>query len=209
MNFTTLMDLVKDEPVFTTGLLKVPGVKPEQITLQLVRWVKAGRLIQLRRGVYTLAGAYRKVEAHPFLIANALNRASYVSLQSALAWYGMIPENVPVVTSVTTGRPERVKTELGILLFRHIKPDLFNGFRRIDVIGRQQAIIATPEKALTDLLYLTPGSDQEGYLEELRLQDVDDLDRKALQKGAASTGSGKVQRAVHRLLASFPGRRTT
>jgi predicted transcriptional regulator of viral defense system len=209
MDFTSLMDLVKDEPVFTTGLLKVSGVKPAQITLQLVRWVKAGRLIQLRRGVYALSGPYRKVEPHPFLIANALNRASYVSLQSALAWYGMIPEYVPKVTSVTTGRPELVNTGAGAFLFRHVKPEFFSGFRRIEVVERQQAIVATPEKALVDLLYLTPASDAEGYLEELRLQNMESMNRKALRKWAISICSDKVQRGVQRFVKIFSERRQT
>ena len=208
MDFTSLMDLIKDEPLFTTGLLKVSGVKPAQITLQLVRWVKAGRLIQLRRGVYALSGPYRKVDPHPFLIANTLNRASYVSLQSALAWYSMIPEYVPEVTSVTTGRPELVTTGVGAFLFRHVKPELFSGFCRIEVVERQQAIVATPEKALVDLLYLTPASDSAGYLEELRLQNMESLNRKALRKWAILTCSDKVQRAVRHFVTIFhEGRR--
>ena len=50
-----------------------------------------------------------RVSAHPFVVANALKKASYVSLQSALSHYGMIPEYVPVTTSVTTRRPEEVE----------------------------------------------------------------------------------------------------
>lgn len=199
MNFDGLMNLVSNEPVFTSGLLKIAGVKEKQITLQLVRWVNAGLLVQLRRGLYALASPYRKIEPHPFLIANALNRASYVSLQSALAWHGLIPENVPGVTSVTSGRSEQLKTELGAFLFRHCKRELFSGFSRIEVVDRQQAVVATPEKALVDLLYLTPSSAEEGYIEELRLQNTGKLDREALVKWAALTGSEKVPRAVRRL----------
>jgi predicted transcriptional regulator of viral defense system len=198
MNFATLLKLVGEEPVFTTGLLKIPQVKPEQLILQLSRWVSAGRLIQLRRGVYTFPPPYRKAEPHPFLIANALNRASYVSLQSALAWHGLIPEYVAAVTSVTTGRPERLDTELGSFHFRHIKGEGFAGFQKKEVMDRQYAIVATPEKALADLFYFTQGSDQPGYLEELRLQHIEGLDVKALLKWARELGSNKVLRAVQR-----------
>ncbi len=201
MDFDALLDLVGNEPVFTTGLLKVPGVKSEQITLQLVRWVKAGRLVQFRRGLYAFAGRYRKMEPHPFLIANSLNRASYVSLQSALAWHGLIPEYVPAVTSVTTGRPERVRLGVGDYLFRHVKMALFDGFQRMEVVERQPVIMATPEKALVDLFYLTPASDAEGYVEELRLQNREGLCPEAVQKWAAATGSGKVVRAAARVVA--------
>lgn len=103
MNIQALAELVQNEPVFTSSLLKVAGIKTSQIELQLVRWVKSGCLLKLRRGVYVLGKTYRKIEPHPFLIANRLQRGSYVSFQSALAYYDLIPEHVPVVTSATTG----------------------------------------------------------------------------------------------------------
>jgi len=83
--------------------------------------------------------------------------ASYISLQSALAYYGMIPEHVPVTTSVTTSRPAHWETPLGIFDFRHIQVDFFDGYRLIDLSEKQQAFIARLEKALLDLVYLEPG----------------------------------------------------
>jgi predicted transcriptional regulator of viral defense system len=71
---------------------------------------------------------YAKVSAHPFVIANVLQRASYVSLQSALSHYGMIPEYLPLTTSVGTGRPEELGTDAGRFLFRHISKKRFIGF---------------------------------------------------------------------------------
>jgi hypothetical protein len=73
--------------------------------------------------------------------------ASYVSLQSALAYYGMIPEHVPVTTSVSTSRPARWETTLGIYDFRHIQIPFFDGFRVVDLGEQQQAFIAIPEKS--------------------------------------------------------------
>ena len=84
MNFTRLLELVGDEPVFDSAVLLAGPVNPADLRCQLSRWTKAGRLIQLRRGVYTLAPPYQKIKPHPFLIANRLLPASYVSLQSAL-----------------------------------------------------------------------------------------------------------------------------
>jgi len=60
------------------------SLNPADLCRQLSRWTNAGRLIQLRRGVYTLAPPYQKIKPHLFLIANRLLPASYVSLQSAL-----------------------------------------------------------------------------------------------------------------------------
>ena len=200
MNIQALAELVQDEPVFTSSLLKVAGIKTSQIELQLVRWVKSGRLLKLRRGVYVLGKPYRKIEPHPFLIANRLQRGSYVSFQSALAFYDLIPEHVPVVTSATTGRPETVNTPMGAFLFRHLKAGMFSGFRQVKVPDRQQVVIAIPEKALVDLFYATAGSDSDGYIEELRLQNTEGLSAAELRRYAEATGSWKVKRAVKKIL---------
>lgn len=194
---------MQDEPVFTSSLLKVAGIKTSQIDLQLVRWVKSESLLKLRRGVYVLGKPFRKIEPHPFLIANRLQRGSYVSFQSALAYYDLIPEHVPVVTSATTGRAETVKTPMGSFIFRHLKNGMFFGFRQVKIADRQQAVIASPEKALVDLLYATSGSDSDGYIEELRLQNTESLSANELTKAAESTGSWKVRRAVKKILKSI------
>ena len=119
MEFTEVLDIVGDEPVFETGLLLAGDVEPADVRRQLSRWTSAGRLFQLRRGVYALAPPHQKVKPHPFVIANALVRGSYVSRQAALAHYGTIPDLTPVTTSVTTARPGRWETPLGLYDFRH------------------------------------------------------------------------------------------
>ena len=128
MNFNTLLKLVGDEPVFNSSLLLAGNVSPKLIHIQLSRWVNAGKIYQLRRGVYSIAPPYQKIQPHPFLIANHLQKASYVSLQSALSFYGLIPEVVNITTSVSTGRLERLETLLGTYEFRHIKTELLFGY---------------------------------------------------------------------------------
>jgi predicted transcriptional regulator of viral defense system len=196
MKWAELLEDVADEPAFRTGFLAGGGESLPALRLQLSRWVKAGRLTQLTKGLYTLAEPYRKRAVHPFVLANAIKKASYVSLQSALGYFGMIPEHVPVVTSVTTQRPARVETPLGRFLFRHIKKDWFTGYRQVDLGSHQKAFVATPEKALLDLMYLTPGADKYEFLVELRLQNLASLDRGALVKLAQASGSPKLQRAA-------------
>jgi hypothetical protein len=191
---------VGHEPVFHTGFLLVGEVDPAGLRRQFCRWVRDGRLLQLRRGWYALAEPYRKVQPHPFLVANRLKRGSYVSLQSALAEHGLIPEYVPVVTSVTTGRPEEVRTPLGSFLYQHVQPAWFHGCRRHDLGGGQWAFVATPEKALLDLIYLTPRGDDPSYLDELRLQNLNRLNPVLLRHLAARSGSAKLGRAADRLL---------
>jgi len=196
MKWEDLLRKVAKEPVFRTGFLAASQANLEEVRLQLSRWVKTGRLIQLRKGLYTLAQPYRKVAPHPFVLANAMKKASYVSLQSALGYYGMIPEHVTIVTSVTTQRPEKVDTPLGQFLFRHIKKGWFHGYRQVDLGSDQKAFIAIPEKALMDLLYLTPDADNYDFLTELRLQNWERLNTDTILDLANNSRSTKLRRAV-------------
>lgn len=199
MEFVNLVELVGDEPVFESGFLLAGDADPANVRRQLSRWVKAGRLYQLRRGLYALAPPFQKVRPHPFVLANRMARGSYVSCQSALAHDGLIPESVPVVVSVTTGRPGRWETPFGAFEFRHVKPDLLFGYRQVELGGSAQAFLATPEKALLDLIYLYPGGDSPAYLRELRLQNLERLDLNALDSLANRSGSPKLKRAAQRI----------
>src|SRR5574337_159426 len=89
MEFAKLVKLAADEPVFETGLLLAGNVDPRDVRRQLSRWTKAGRLYQLRRGLYALAPPFQKIKPHPFVVANRMVHSSYVSCQSALAHYGL------------------------------------------------------------------------------------------------------------------------
>lgn len=195
MNFKQLQEIVGKEPVFETGLLLAGGVDPAGVRRQLSRLAASGRVLQLRRGLYTLAPPFQKTKPHPFLVANRLVHASYVSLQSALAYHGLIPEHVPVVTSVTTLRQGRWETALGDFEYHHIKRDIFHGYAVVDLGDSQTALLAKPEKALLDLVYLRPGSDKREYMDELRLQNLDGLDLGELRRLAEASGSPKLRRA--------------
>jgi len=196
MDFGQLLALVGGEPVFETALLLAGDVDQADVQRQLSRWKRTGRVVQLRRGLYALASPFRKVAAHPFVVANRLVMPSYVSLESALSHHGLIPELVPVTTSVTTGRPGRFTTALGVHAFHHIKQDLFWGYELMDLADGQQAFVATPEKALLDLVHQRSGADAPEFLGELRLQSLDRLDRTKLLAMAERAGSPKLRRAA-------------
>lgn len=196
MEFARLVELIGEEPVFESSLLLAGEVDERDVRRQLSRWRKAGRLYQLRRGLYALAPPYQKIKPHPFVIANRMVRGSYVSCQSALSHYGLIPEYVPVTVSVTTVRPGHWETPLGIFEFHHIKTDWLRGYRLLDLGGGQKALAASPEKALLDLIHLRPGGDSPQYLRELRLQNLEQLDIDELQRLAGSTGRPKLRRAA-------------
>ena len=199
MKWQSLLELIAEEPVFSSAFLLSGKVSIRQVRLQLSRWVRDGRLIRLRRGLYAPAPVWRKVEPHPFLVANRLQRGSYVSVQSALAFHGMIPEHVPVVTSLGPGRPEILRNALGAFQFHHLARNLLFGYSQMEVASRQFAFVASPEKALLDLIHLTPDSDSAEYLMQLRLQNVEAINIPRTLELAERSGKPKLMRAARML----------
>ncbi len=197
MKWDDLLNIVRDKPLFSTAFLTVGRNSQAAVQLQLSRWTKAGKIIKLRRGLYMLSNPYRKIDPHSFLISNYMKPASYISLQSALSYYGMIPEHVPVITAVTTQRPEFIQTEMGVYMYKHIKNDLFSDFVYRKVVGDQSVFIATPEKCLIDLIYMTSDGDNLSFLSELRLQNTEILNFDVMRQIAEKSKSPKLLRAVN------------
>ena len=200
MKYIELLEIVKNTPVFTTGLLLAGNVNTAVIRSQISRWVREGKVIMLRRGCYTIAPPYSGEIPSIFVLANAMEPASYISCQSALAWYGLIPEHVPSVVSVTSGRSGTITNKLGNFIFRHVKSSLLWGFESMNVSPGEKARIACPEKALLDLIYLESKGDSDSYLEQLRLQNIDLLERGKLVSYAHRWGKPKLIRATDRIL---------
>jgi predicted transcriptional regulator of viral defense system len=197
MQFGDLLRLVSDQPLFETGLLLSGDVNSDDVRRQLSRWVSAGKLRQLRRGLYTLLPPYQKIVPHSFLIANFLMPGSYVSAQSALAHYGLIPEYVAQTWSVTTGHPAQWD---GGFHFQHLASQLFFGYQRVDVSQEQSAFVATPEKAILDLVHFTPNADSMDYLRQLRLQNLERLSLERLHEFAERAGKPKWKRAAGHII---------
>jgi len=191
MKFERLLTLVGDQPFFETGLLLAGDVDPAHVQRQLSRWVRSGRIRQLRRGLYTLAPPYQSIIPHPFLIANALMPGSYISAQSALAFYGLIPEYTPRTLSMTMLRPSQWE---GGFHFQHLASHFFFGYQLVELSQGQQAFVAAPEKALLDLAHLTPKADSPIYLSQLRLQNMERLDLTRLNEFAERAAKPKWRR---------------
>lgn len=196
MKFDNLLHIAGDLPLFESSLLVAGDIRPAELARQLSRWQRAGRIIQLRRGLYTLAPPLRRVVPHPFLIANHLAPGSYVSCQTALSHYGIIPEYTPVTVSVGPVRPLHRQTPLGAFTFHHIKPDFRFGYKKIKLLPGQEVFIATPEKALLDLIHLTPGGDAESFIWELRLNLDGTIDPVLLSQYAERSRSPKLIHAA-------------
>ncbi|MXY29823.1 MAG: hypothetical protein F4Y48_01255 [Gammaproteobacteria bacterium] len=99
------------------------------------------------------------------------------------------------MTRCGPGRPQLQTTTLGRYSFRHLKPGMRHGYRLLELVGEQEAFVATPEKAFLDLAYLQPGGDDRAWIDGLRL-NVDALCGESLESMAAATRSPKLMRAA-------------
>lgn len=151
------------------------------------------------RSLYALADLFRPQAIHPFVIANQLAPGSYVTAQSALAHFALIPEYVATVISATPGRPAQWNTAFGRFMARRLKPDLLWGYERLDLGGDQTAFVAVPEKALLDLAHWQPGSDSSDFIAELRLQNLEQLNLDRLSDFARRAARPKWCRAANQL----------
>jgi predicted transcriptional regulator of viral defense system len=84
------------------------------------RACQAGEILRLKPGLFVLGQPYRKSEPHPFVVAAMLHAPSHISLESALAYHGLIPEAVYQVSGVTVGRSREFSTPLGVFDFRRV-----------------------------------------------------------------------------------------
>jgi predicted transcriptional regulator of viral defense system len=140
-----------NQPIFTTrDVVTLLDLETSTASKTLRRLTDDKHLISLRSGVWALPG---KIE--PFMLPEYLTSPypSYVSLQSALYYHGMIEQIPNVVYAVTLARTKRFVTPFATISVHHIKPEFFFGF---DVVGKNNIKIATPEKALMDFFYLSP-----------------------------------------------------
>ena len=183
MDWESFLKITRTLPLIDTENLIVGSSDPASLHVQISRWHKAGKIIQLKKRIYLLAEPYRKVEVYEPYIAAVLKRPSYISLEKALEYHNLIPEAVSVYTSVTTKRGARFESEAGIFDYRHIQESLFWGYAS-HTVNQQTSFIAVPEKALLDFFYLKKIKISPDYLREMRLQNPASINIKTLETHA-------------------------
>ena len=120
--------------------------------------IKSGELVSLRRGLYVPGPELDLPIPESFVIANHLRGPSYVSLESALSYWNLIPERVYETSSVTTKTTKTYQTSLGRYSFQHLTTPYYSfGIRSVRLTEQQTALIASPEKAVCDKIVLTAG----------------------------------------------------
>lgn len=120
--------------------------------------IKEGMLQPVKRGLYVAGPKISSSRPDPFLIANHILGPSYVSLESALSFHGLIPEQVYEVTSVTTKAARKFATPLGFYSFTRLPLPYYSyGIRSVEAGNQQRFLVASPEKALFDKIITTAG----------------------------------------------------
>ena len=136
----------------------------------ITRWVKRGLLVKLRNGYYSFP-EYLTQPDFRYFVSNRMYRPSYVSLHTALAFYGIIPEAVIPVSAVGALKKATFGNAFGTFMYQQIASELMFGYDVKPFSGDQSLLFAQPEKALLDLLYLYPFYNSSQEMTELRLDE--------------------------------------
>jgi len=163
--------------VFTRGEVECwSGRSGASLDAVLKRAVSAGEVLRVRRGLYVLAAHFQRSPINSFDLAQRICGPSYISLESALAYCGWIPEGVQAITSVSCGRSRTFDTPIGVFTYTRVpQSPLFAGVRRETDTDGGGFLIADPLKALADYVY-THRCDWAGVnplLGSLRIDEAD------------------------------------
>ncbi len=169
--------------------------------------LRKGVLVRVKKGLYVFGPEFARRPYSRGILANLIYGPSCVSLQYALSRHGLIPEHAAAVTSVTPKRDKLFDTPAGRFTYRYLRPDRYAvGVTRESVDEQSSFLIATPEKALADLLLLqarriapkTPGELRRYLIDDLRCdrEALSGLDRGHLREIAAAYKNRKIDLLV-------------
>ncbi len=178
MNFIEFQSQLKAFPVFS--LQDARKAFSDFSYRQLDRWKKQGYLKKIKQGFYCFSR--EKIDrSFLFYVANRIYSPSYLSLEMALKFYNLIPEEIFQITSVSTQKTAEFKTDFGNFSYRHLKPGLYFGYRLTDFEGKK-ILLADPEKAILDYLYLNPRLETEADFSEMRINSGEFKNQVSLEK---------------------------
>jgi len=178
MRYIDFYNTIK-EPIFTLQDLSIAGLTI--LPVQLSQWLSQGYLIKAKNGVYVFAE--RRGELAMETISHYLYSPSYISLEWALSVHGLIPELAYNTTAITTRKTMTMKNELGLFIYHSIKKELFFGYKTVQN-GVNVYLLAEPEKALLDYLYLNSAQVvNQDDIDELRLNPfaLEELDQEKIK----------------------------
>lgn len=168
---------------------------------RLSEWQKKGYIKKITKGYYIFADLEVN-ESALFVIANTIYQPSYISLEMALSYYGLIPESVYVITSATSRKRYTFRSPLAQFSYRQFKPRLMFGYR-LAAYKNQNFKIAEIEKAILDYFYANPKIKTKGEFEELRINKEtfkEKADIGKLNKYLAQFGNRALEKRVNKFI---------
>ncbi|MGE3919870.1 MAG: hypothetical protein AB7F64_02795 [Gammaproteobacteria bacterium] len=184
MNHETFRKLTQNYPFFKSNIFTHIVDNVRILRRQVSEWLKKGYILQLKRGMYTLRNEDRAVGFSNYFLANNLYSPSYVSLETALSYYGMIPERVYAITSISSKKTQHFENSFGYFTYNQLKPELYGNFVTVKDEFGNNFFIATPERAIIDFFYFkTKGLrkiNKDIFEESFRLQNLDLLNKRKL-----------------------------
>ena len=175
---------------------------------KIKRLLNAGDIVRVKKGLYVFGEAYRRTPVSRELLANLISGPSYISLDYALAWHGLIPERVNTVTSVTTGRSREFTTPFGIFSYRSLSEPRYATGALLQQGENESFLLASPEKALADKVWDDKRfagatlAEYDAYLASDLRVDIDrlrSLDEERLEAIRAAYSSRKIDRLIRYL----------
>ncbi|MFH1975798.1 MAG: hypothetical protein ABIJ52_09585 [Pseudomonadota bacterium] len=126
---------------------------------KITNLLRQGGIIRVKKGIYIFGERYRRRPFSRELLANIIYGPSYVSLETALHYYGLIPERVEAMTSVTNARGRRFFTPVGLFIYQGVSMNAYCiGIDQGELENGRSFLIATPEKALADKIQADRGT---------------------------------------------------
>jgi len=175
---------------------------------KITKLLAGGSIVRIKKGLYCFGEGLRREPISREQVANLIYGPSYVSLDYALSYHGLIPERVEVVTSVTTRRSRNFETPLGSFSYRMLHEARYVTGAILEATGKTTFLIATPEKALVDKIWADRRfsgnrmSDFGAYLlDDLRIDEeaLSRLIESRLESVALAYDSAKINRLVRYL----------
>ena len=199
MKYIELRDRLKDMTVFSIRDIEktADGVFYRR---RLNEWQQKGYIKKLVKGYYIFSNL-KLDDWTLYEIANRIYSPSYVSLETALSYYGLIPESIYSVASVSTRKTKSFKTPVSTFNYRKIKSSIFFAYR-IEKYDNNIFKIASPEKAVLDLFYLMPNLKDPDDFDSLRINNGnfrDIIDKKRLFNYLKFYNNKRLSSVIYRL----------
>ncbi len=180
MHFYDFEKKMIDYPVFTAQEARNIFFREINLSVQISQWVGNGYLKKIKKGLYILSN--REKEINPMALAEKIYSPSYLSLEYALNYYGIIPDIPGTYTSVSSRKTMNFKNDFGYFSYQKIKPEFFTGYQPLTDKGVSFAL-AYPEKAIMDYIYFNKNklATKFEFWEEMRINEDFKFDKKRIE----------------------------